>query len=207
MNLFRVSAQPMGVDRMAEFLENNYICIGWPGIGNLENRSEAEVRQSLEQGYAVASKELADALQSVMLFAASMQDGDYVLLHSGGWAHLGDLGDYFYEEDYDAPEDCRCHRRGVTWLRSLLVSELNQPVQDWLETAGEVSRYSGPLPPARLDLWLAGALPPGEQPKQKPVQVDEATLAEAIEVLTAALRCEDVERRERAAAALLNYAR
>lgn len=70
-----------------------------------------------------------------------------------------------------------------------------------------VSQYIGTLPPERLDLWLEDAGLTGSEQAKHTVKVDDEIIAEALSVLTAALHSEDAERRERAAAAILYYAK
>lgn len=209
MNLFQMTTNAHGIERKREFLNDNFVCIGWPGIGDLTNISADELQNKLEQTYPYSEAEMSAALAAIHCFVHTMQDGDYVLIADGDWVHLGDLGDYFYYEVFDTPEDGKCHRRGVTWLKSLPRDTLNAGVQKWFAVSEPISQYKGPLPSARLDLWItAGTAPEANQlTEQGHIQVDEGTLAEALNILKQALRSEDAERRERAAIALLNYAK
>ncbi|MNR52591.1 hypothetical protein D3C85_1724550 [compost metagenome] len=68
-------------------------------------------------------------------------------------------------------------------------------------------QYNGPLPEARLDLWISDSSADGVQDGEKAGGVDEETLFKALAVLKSALDSEDAERRERAAIAILKYAK
>lgn len=206
MKLFQMKTAPLGIERMTEFVQDNYVCAGYPGIGDLEQASREEIARRLHQTSAYYGPELEKALDSLDIFVHTMQDGDYVLISDGEWAYLGDLGDYFYEEACDHPEDGRCHRK-VTWLKSLFSAELNPMMGELLADALPVSQYIGTLPPERLDLWLSDAGLGGSEQTKHTVKVDAEIIAEALSVLTAALHSEDAERRERAAAAILHYAK
>jgi predicted Mrr-cat superfamily restriction endonuclease len=206
MNLFKIESKPLGIERMTAFLQDNYVSIGYPGIGDLENIRTEELRDRMINNYQYSEPELTQHLQSIQLFVNTMQDGDYVLVPDGDWVHLGDLGDYFYNENLDDKDNGTCHRRGVTWLKSLTITELNAGVRELLSDNGTVVQYKGPIPSARLDLWITG-VSAKEQETNSPVQVDEETISRALHILKDALGCDDTERRERAAVAILQYAK
>ncbi|WP_313640357.1 hypothetical protein MHH52_10865 [Paenibacillus sp. FSL K6-0276] len=206
MNLFKIGSKPLGIERITAFLEDNYVSIGYPGIGDLENISIEELRDRLLRTYQYSELELTEHLQDIHLFVHTMQDGDYVLVCDGDWVHLGDLGDYFYNELFDAPNIGTCHRRGVTWLKSLPMTDLNAGVKEFLSDSGAVKQYKGPMPCARVDLWITGSSD-SEQAANNRVHVDEETLSMALGILKEALVSENAERRERAAIAILQYAK
>ncbi|MDF2669289.1 MAG: hypothetical protein K0R67_1595 [Paenibacillus sp.] len=191
---------------MAEFLKDNFVCIGWPGIGDLEKASKEQLKDRLSSKYGYQGQELANRLGAVSAFVHTMQDGDYVLVADQDWVHLGDVGDYYYAEQFDTEEDGMCHRRGVTWLTSIPKVELNAEVQELLRHRGTITKFKHPLPIAQLDRWVTNAQGI-TQVTGKPGYVDAKTVEEALNILKAALRSEDADRRERAAAAILQYAK
>lgn len=69
-----------------------------------------------------------------------------------------------------------------------------------------IVQYKGPKPSARLDLWITG-VSANEQEMNSPLELDEETLSKALNILKDALICDDSERRERAAIAILQYAK
>lgn len=207
MKLFQVKTSPLGVERIAEFLENNYICIGYPGTGNLETASPEEMLVRLLKSGAYQGPELETAVADLNLFVHEMQDGDYVLVADGQWVHLGDLGDYFYDDTFDTTDDGRCHRRGVTWLKSIPQCALNPEAAELLAEEAQISRYRGTLPAARIELWIEGSGMADSEAEGKRALVDEVTVLKAVAVLKEALQSEDADRRERAAIAILQYAK
>ncbi|KWX78650.1 hypothetical protein [Paenibacillus jilunlii] len=207
MKLFRVKTGLPGVDRMKEFLEDNYVCIGYTGIGDLEHAGKKEIRTRLILAGTTAGAELEAAADSLDMFVNVMQDGDYVLIGDGEWAYLGDLGDYFYAEAFDSAEDGRCHRRGVTWLKTVPAPALNPLLSAWIGGEEPVLQYDGPLPEARLELWITDPSADGIHEGEKTGTVDAETLSKALAVLKCALDSGDPDRRERAAIALLQYAK
>jgi hypothetical protein len=206
MNLFKIGSKPLGIERISAFLEDNYVSIGYPGIGDLENISIEELRDRLLRTYQYSELELTEHLQAIQLFRHKMQDGDYVLVCDGDWVHLGDLGDYFYNELFDTQDIGTCHRRGVTWLKSLPITDLNAGIKEFLSDSGVVKQYKGPMPSARVDLWITGSSD-SERAVNNRVHVDEEILSMAIGILKEALVSADAERRERAAIAILQYAK
>ncbi|WP_379134830.1 hypothetical protein [Paenibacillus sp. sgz500958] len=177
MNLYQMKSNPQGRERIAEFLEHNFVSPG-----------------------------LEESLDAVKLFVHDMQDGDYVLIAELDRVHLGDLGDYFYEDSPEARDKGLCHRRGVTWLVQIPRAELNAEVRLFLEHPETVSKFPYPVDQAQLYRWSSNLLT-GNLGTARSAVVDEDTIAEALEILKSALRCSDAERRERAAAAILRYAK
>jgi len=204
MKLYGMRLNPAFEGRFERFLEDNYVSIGCPGIGDLEGADRDEIERRLIGLDGDAGPELRKAAEEIHLFASGVRDGDYLLFADGDTVVLGDVGDYFYVESADVPEDGACHRRGVTWLHRIARSELNGLVQDMLDASGIVQSFPYPFQLAQLDRWLS---PQGVQPAADRPKVDDETIAEALEVLKTALRSDDPDRRERAAAAILHYAK
>ncbi|MDQ0193027.1 hypothetical protein [Paenibacillus wynnii] len=204
MNLYQMKADPYGVGYISKFLDDNFVSIELRGVGNLENVDEAEVMERLVTAYGSKDKVLKGQLETVKLFVHLMQDGDYILVADEDTAHLGDLGDYFYDDLSDTPANGLCHRRGVTWLTRIPRAELNIEVQELLAQPEMITQFQHPIASAQLNKWSSNLL---ESPpvSRTSVYVDDKTIAEALEVLKKALHSDDVERRERAAIAILQY--
>lgn len=207
MKLFGVKTEKTRSGLIQSFLEDNYVSPGYPGIGDLENRGREEIIIKLATAGGYLGQELEEALDSLHIFVNVMQDGDYVLVADEEWVYLGDLGDYFYIGLHDSPEDGTAHRRGVTWLKSLPRPEVNPALEALLSAETSVTQYTGILPTAKVELWLSEQAAGGEETAGSQVKVDEATIAEALAVLKAALQSPEADRRERAAAAILQYAK
>ncbi|TFE25528.1 hypothetical protein [Cohnella luojiensis] len=211
MKLFQIKSNPQGIDLMERFLADNYVSIGWSGLGNLENSGIDDIRESLTRAYGEQGLEVDGPIEELNAFVNTMQDGDYVLIGHEDTVYLGDLGDYYYVESSDSVLNGMCHRRGVTWLTRIPRSELNASVQEFLNHSSTVKEYDYPIPRAQLDRWLSAktqvttthAFAADNRPQ---VQIDKDTIVEALEILKKAMRSEDAERRERAAAAILRYA-
>lgn len=207
MSLYGMKLDEIGSGLLKSFLENNYICAGYPGVGDLEHNSREEIIRKLAAA-SYHGQELESAANTLDIFVNAMQDGDYVLIADEEWVYLGDLGDYFYDTRHSGTEDSTAHRRGVTWLKSLPRTGVHPAVTELLASDSRITAYSGVLPTARIDLWLGNQAGEGGSTAGSPsVQVDEATVAHALAILKAALHSTDVERQERAAVAILQYAR
>ncbi|WP_238649672.1 hypothetical protein [Paenibacillus piscarius] len=205
MRLYGVNLEQLGSGLLKSFLEDNYICAGYPGLGDLEKAGRVEIGDKLQAaGY--QGRELEEARASLDTFVNAMQDGDYVLIADEEWGYLGDLGDYFYDDRHDGIEDGTAHRRGVTWLKSLPLAAVKPSVKALLTANRRITAYPGVLPAARIELWLGEDAADGAE-GAGPSLVDEATIAEALAVLKAALHSGDAERQERAAVAILQYAK
>ncbi|RXZ79341.1 hypothetical protein EBB07_23060 [Paenibacillaceae bacterium] len=223
MNLYQLSASAHGKERIVDFLKDNFISIGWAGLGDLEGIDRQELKTKIAAAYRIEGERLADCTEHISQFIHSMQDGDWVVIAHQDTVYLGDIGDYFYDETFDNEEVGLCHKRGVTWLAKIPRVKLNESLQRLLASEEAISKFKYPLEQAELDQWIvnpqhggagAGRQDQGEHKgqeqqmgKQLQVPVDEATIEEALAILKQALRCGDPDRQERAAAAILHYAK
>ncbi|MFC4812138.1 hypothetical protein [Paenibacillus sp. GCM10023250] len=201
MRLFRVMAGQEGSRGLPDFLNHHYVSCGLPGLGDLGLVGLTELGVKLRQTHGLDGRELERQLEAHWNFAHALEDGDYVVAGDGERLYLGDLGDYYYLETFDNAEERSGHRRGVTWLRRLERSELHPELAAFLGEEGESGLFGRSVAPEELERLLS---PPSAA--EVPPLVDEATLREALDVLRAALRSDDPERRERAAAAIVRAA-
>ena len=194
MRLYRLKADPEGPRGLPEYLANHYVSFGEPGSGDWSRLDRARLEELL--GGAEANRQAEDAF----VFAHVMQDGDYVLATDGERLVLGDMGDYYYLEEFDNAESRSGHRRGVTWLRSLRGEELHPELQAFLREDGELGLFGREVTREELERLLVRPAEDGSG------RIDEATIREALDVLRAAMRSDDADRRERAAIAILQAA-
>lgn len=183
MNLFHMKSDFNGTSRISEFLQENFVSFSGSGIVSSENVS-----------------------QEMMTFVYAMQDGDYVLIADEHDAYLGDLGDYYYIDDSAAISESMCHRRGVTWLKRTPREGLTEELQRFLNHQGAIAKFDRAVTMEQMERWLS-ADADCEQNAGQRMEVDAQTVEEALEILKAAMRSEDIERRERAAIAILQYSK
>ncbi|OWA34083.1 hypothetical protein B9G55_17285 [Saccharibacillus sp. O16] len=182
MQLFRLSAWVQGRDRMEDFLNDCFVSLGYPEIGDLESADAQQVSKPLNRVYGYEGEQLQRAVEAVLTFASGMSDGDYVMVAHRGHAWLGDLGDYYYRQDADHSDEGTCHRRGVTWLGVLPLDKLSPLLRGFLCAEGEddeaasdkkVTLARFPLSPALAGLEAFAAQAPGGQlPGLPPVSAD-----------------------------------
>ncbi|QHW32062.1 hypothetical protein GZH47_15425 [Paenibacillus rhizovicinus] len=215
MQLFRIKAGPAEAGSLADYLENHYVSCGAPGIGDMSLLGKAEIMGKLTEGLCldgldleprpapkpVPVAELVRRAEELFIFAQTMQDGDYVIVDDGERMVLGDLGDYYYLPEFDNAEDRSGHRRGVTWIQHLHSEDLHPELLAFLAEAGEVGVFGRAVAKEQLERMVAKPASPGSSEL-----IGEATIREALDILKAAMRSEDPERRERAAAAILQAA-
>ena len=144
--------------------------------------------------------------EQLHLFVYEMQDGDLVIVSDGQSAYLGDLGDYFFvdaEQNVHEQLPPRTHRRGVTWLKPIggQLEKMAHKLQQFIRSTEALAKYEDDVTLEGMEELLEN------KGKAATVIVDDELISEAIGVLKQALYSDDVERRERAAIALLNFAR
>ncbi|WJH29536.1 hypothetical protein N6H13_01720 [Paenibacillus sp. CC-CFT742] len=206
MNLFHIQSTLHGTDRTAAFLKDNFIGIDWPATGDLEQLSAEEWKEQIGQHYTIPESELSGVLDTLQTFVKIMQDGDHLIVHDDEWVYVGDVGDYFYDDSVSIEEDSICHRRGVTWLGRIPLTEINNKVRALISNASIISTFEYPLSQAQLEPWISRTSET-ETAVQHSVGVDDGTVQEALDVLRKALQSEDEELRIRAATAILQYAK
>lgn len=201
MNLFQIKTKPHNnnVDRLKQFLDEDFVCIGWPGIGDLNGVSKDEIRNRIAEEYGYSGHKLGNNLGHVNAFVNTMKSGDYVFISDNEYAYIGIVGDYFYEQNYDNDIEGICHRRSVRWLEKVKISELNIDLQNLLKNRNTVSQY-----PSTFDEKDLNNILNKKQPlKAENLEKVDSLLTEALMILEDELKSEDPDRRLKAAIELL----
>jgi hypothetical protein len=47
MNIFQMRTLPHGIERFQQFINEQFVCIGWPGLGDLSSASKDELRERI----------------------------------------------------------------------------------------------------------------------------------------------------------------
>ncbi|MEH7009220.1 hypothetical protein V7087_00115 [Neobacillus niacini] len=117
-NAWLLRPSPHGNNRMREFLEDNIIAIGWPGIGDLSGKSREQIKTTLsEPPYELTSLELGNAYATVDIFVNKKNINDLILVPNGDDIHFGIIkSDYFFDPRFDSDDIGYSHQRKVEWL-------------------------------------------------------------------------------------------
>lgn len=199
MNVFQMKAKPHGHEKLKDFLNGGYTCIGWPGIFDLTNVSKDEIRERLKKKYNYEGHTLGYNLGQVNAFVNTMQKNDVVLIKDNEIVHIGIVGDYQYEKQFDNDIDGLCHRRSVEWKESVPLSELNKEIQRFVNNRHTISQYPGTIESDNFDELYS---------KKATITKDEKDrfnnlFSDALNVLEEELKSEDPERRLKAASELI----
>ncbi|SES08114.1 hypothetical protein [Salipaludibacillus aurantiacus] len=194
MKLFQMKSKPHGKERLEEFLEKGYVAIGWPGIGDLSGVSKQELKERLEKKYGYQGQQLGTYLGAVNAFVNTMDKNDLVLISDGEYAHLGIVGSYEYEKDYDNDEYGICHQREVKWTATINKDELPENVTELLRNRGTITQFKHPVESAGLDRYLTS---------KETLSVE--TLEKALSIVEKELNSKDLDRRFNAAVELLRF--
>lgn len=190
---------------MKIYLEENYVGFGWEEFGDLENVSEAEFTSKAYHSLnTVGAKhiEWMRQLEDIITFVYCIQDGDYIVIASEGLIHVGDIGDYYYVNGLDDKEINSSHRRGVTWLKSVPLEQISEELHIFVSQQANISKFDQIISYELLESWLE--VNKSNHDVHTSI-VDKSTIEEALNILKAAMHSDDVERRERAAIAILQY--
>lgn len=199
MNIFQMKTKPHGIERINEFLGENFICIGWPGIGNLEQEDKDQIRNRLERVYNISGHRLGNALGQVNTFVNTMKKDDVVLIVEKNWAHIGIVNNYNYVKHYDNDIEGMCHRRDVKWVNKILINDLNSSIQKLLSNRNTICQYPETIKASELDVFLKKGLSISGENSAKL----EALFCSALNILEEELKSEDSDRRLKAATELI----
>jgi restriction system protein len=136
---------PHGISRMSEFLANNIIGIGWPGIGDLSGKTREQIKSILSQPpYRLTSLELGNAYATVDIFVNRMNVDNLVLVPDGDDIHFGIIkSNYFFDTKYDSDAVGYSHQRRVEWLSSTLRKNLPMDLRKSLKVHRATADLSG----------------------------------------------------------------
>lgn len=213
MKLFALTPDINGNNRMNDFVQDCFVCLFCPGVGDLEGKNGDELKRLMAEasGEENVNKQLGTTplqremqLTGIRKFVQDMEDGDYILVSNGEEVYWGDLGDYYYVEQGEQPDDGSCHRRGVTWIKGMPLQEVPDVLKLLLDQGNPIAQYDEEVTHAQMEFWFSPI--PSRTDKGAGTEVDEATIGMALDILKGAMQYGDVERKERAAAAILNYA-
>ncbi|OXS26593.1 MAG: hypothetical protein BI182_02480 [Acetobacterium sp. MES1] len=202
MEVFQLKTKPHNKtkDRVNEFIQDGFVCIGWPGIDNLQNVGKDEIRTRLQQKYPnLTGHKLGNALGQVNTFVNTIQKGDIVLISEKEYAHVGIADDYYYESAFDNDDDGMCHRRKIQWVNKIKLSDLPADIQKLMANRNTICKYPKSLETAELDLLTNNTTAIVDENSQK----FEELFKEALIVLEQELKSEDPDRRLKAAGELI----
>ena len=199
MKIFQIRSIPHGVERFQMFMDESFVCIGWPGLGNLENTSKDEMRNIIATAYGTTGHKAGHTLGQVNAFVNTMKNGDIAIVANKGYAYFASVGDYEYEPQYDNETDGMCHRRSVQWLGKLPQNELNSSIQALLRNRNTIAEYPGSFEESELENKLSGLIPAVTQSGAKL----DSLFDKALSILEEELQSEDHDRRLQAAIELI----
>ncbi len=199
MNIFQIKTKPHGIERCNQFINEGFICVGWPGIGDLSKTSKDEIRNRLEQKYRYTGHKLGNALGQVNTFVNTMADGDIVLVAEKGMVNVGKVGCYSYESQYDNEDDGMCHQRSVEWIKRVKLDELSGDIQKLIGNRNTICQYPYSVNESELDSVLGKKVAINNENSDKLNNL----FSEALKVLGEELKSDDAERRIKAATEVL----
>jgi predicted Mrr-cat superfamily restriction endonuclease len=215
MNIFQIKTWPDGERQMVEdFIHDEYIAIGWPGLGDLKNANRQEIKKRLGEALHEAHKDEPEELKigseshrlgyfvgQLNTFVNVMQAGDLVMVVEREWGWVGSVGEYEYYDDEASRHSHISHRRSVNWKNRIPLVELNYSIQTFLKNRNIISKFSGTLQDSGLSAYLDGI----ERGEPTPIKQDRlhSLFEEALTILQTELKSTDPDRRLKAAAALI----
>lgn len=130
--------------RLDEFKANNFIAIGWPGIGNLDGKSREDIKEILSgEPYNYSGLVLGNAYATIDILVNRMQKGDYLLIPDGDDIYFAIVdSDYVFDKSVDNTADGYPHQRKV---KNLTTSHLRSELSKALRSSLKVHRTTADL--------------------------------------------------------------
>lgn len=145
-NAWLLRPNPDG-NKIKEFVNENFIAIGWGKVGNISDLDKDEIKNKLVEEYFEKNNDkddsqsnsddgkfahwLSRALSAVNIFVKSMNIGDLVLVPNGEDIHICEIASDYYFENENTAEGFP-HRRKVVWKRRVLRQNLTQELRSSL---------------------------------------------------------------------------
>lgn len=197
MNIFQLKTQPEGIERVDNFIKDNFICIGYANTGSLRGFTSEDIRDKLkEMKPEYTNGQLSNHLGIVNAFINTMKKNDFVLITKNNWVYIGKVDQYDYDSDYI--KEGMSHRRKVEWLTKVEKYQLNEYLRELLRNRSILTKFKHPYDMSGLSKVL-NCIEPNN------TQVSNELITKALETLEIALKSENEETRVYAASAILNY--
>lgn len=205
MNIFQLKTKPHGIERCNQFIKENFICVGWPGIGDLTQIKKDEIRIRLQQKYGYSGHKLGNALGHVNAFINTMNEGDIVLILEKDIVHIGKVGKYQYINQYDNDIDGMCHRRSVEWINRKELVSLEGSIQKLMSNRNTICQYPHSLNEDELESIISENTSMGNNVflGKENAEKFNNLYSEALKILENELNSDDIERRLKAATEIL----
>lgn len=195
IQVFQLKTKPDGIYRLDNFLLENFVCIGYPRLGDLTNTDKDTMRNLLVKHYNY-EKSLKVHLSTVNSFVNTMNSGDFVLVKEDNFVHVGKVGEYYYDPKYVS--EGMCHRRNVVWVAKFKKEDLREDVLAFINNVNTISRFKD-IVFDEYDLLE-------NKPNQNiDIETKDELITKSVKILKDALNSPYEEIRVKAACSLLDY--
>lgn len=142
-NVWILRPMPHGINRMKQFLDDNFIAIGYPAGKSFEGKNYGELKDILDQ------KNWSEGIGNVNLFILMMNIGDYIVVPDDNKrdVYIGEItSEYRHDPNVDMPnQGFYPHQRKVKWFfdkKPLLRSQLPEELKGSLRYPGTIANIT-----------------------------------------------------------------
>lgn len=126
---------PHNIKRLDMFKKADIIAIGWPGIGDLSQKSREGIKEILAGApYQLKGLELGNAYATIDIFVNRMSIGDLVLIPDGDDIYFAEItSEYYLDAAADNADEGYPHQRTIKWLADTSRKNLSMPLRSSLK--------------------------------------------------------------------------
>ncbi len=146
-NYWLLRAKPHNVDRIEEFLTQNIVAVGWPGIPDLSQLNKDILKEKLHEQYPNASnRDISLDANILNRFSNEMKIDDIIVTPTEKDVYFFKItSNYFYEISKATENEGYPHQRNVELLKSVsryqLIESLKKPLRTRYALA-DINNYS-----------------------------------------------------------------
>lgn len=135
---FRVRAFPNHVDKFSEFIEEGFIAIGWPKIGDITNNSKEKITQKLSVHYPELEDKALSLTTGFFVRLLAMKKDDIILIpYNNEIIVIAKVIDrYIYNCDFT--QEHTAHRVSIEVLKEFEVADLPLNLKKSINTISTV---------------------------------------------------------------------
>jgi len=137
-SIYRMRAFPNHVDRFSDFMDNNYVAIGWPATGDVSSDSKEIISKKLLSNYHELTNRAIGLTTGFFTRLLAMKEKDLILIPYGNEIVVIAEVTEPYKFYPEFVESHTAHRVGIRKIKTVPVSDLPSELKKSVDTIATV---------------------------------------------------------------------